>query len=210
MFTRKLKPDEQNLLVQIENLVQATTEGPFKDPPQVLEVLKFAVAIGQKIPDPVNPMLLASAALLHEVGRGVLPGGTAGGLLGAAVVESFLRSTNLSDHERVQTLRSVTAVSAQEVCQLESPEERVLSDAIQLESCSMLGVLRDVRAARTSLADYIKSERVRRKLSFDKLYFDASREVGQPIYRQGEIFLKTVEQACYGATAKLKDVGLPV
>lgn len=210
MFSRLLKPDEKALLVRMESFVRATTAGPLADPPQALEVVRLSVEIGKKVPEPVNPVVLIASSLLYQVGAGVLPSGEARGFLGASIVESFLLPTNLSQNDRVRIVQAISSVTNPGLCPPENIEERVVADAVQLESLGMIGVFRAVRALEGTLDAYIKAERPRRQKSFDGLFFEASRDLGRPIFRQGDVFLKTVEQAYLSCTSRLEDIALPV
>lgn len=209
MFKRKLKHDERATLATIETLVRQAGGGSPGDPPRALDVLKYATAIGMKVSDSVNPVVLTASALLQQVGSSHSSGGSAGAFLGASLVEVFLRSTNLSDSERVQIVRAVGAVTAPDLCPLESVEEKIVWDAVQIESFGMMGTLCAIRASTASLADTIRAERARRKSSYDKLHYEVSRTVGQPVFRQGDVFIKTVEQAYFASASDLKDLELP-
>ncbi|MBI3890280.1 MAG: hypothetical protein HY303_01970 [Candidatus Wallbacteria bacterium] len=209
MFSRKLKPDEQALLQRIENLVHGSFRGGSADPPQAMEVLRIAVAVGAKVSEPVNPIVLTASALLYRLATGLVPPGPAGGFVGASVSEAFLRSTNLSERERVQIVRAVSAVASPEFCVPETAEERIVADAVDIEGFGMMGTLRALRLSDAGLGTFIKDERVRRKARFDALHFDASREIGQTIYQQGDVYLKTVEKAYHASASGLKDAALP-
>jgi hypothetical protein len=210
MFSRKLKPDERLLLERVEDLVRRTFDGLSADPPQPLEVLKVAVAIGAEVTEPVNPIVLSASALAYRFARGLVPDGPAGGFVGAAVVEAFLRSTNLSERERVQIVRAVSAIGSPEYCPAETVEERVVADAVAIEALGMMGILRAMRESPAGLGSFIRDERQRRKHRFDALHFDASREIAQTMFQQGDVFLKTVEKAYHASAARLADAALPV
>jgi putative nucleotidyltransferase with HDIG domain len=104
LFSRNLTDKE---LEKIQNMVEFIKEkhhgSEGHDYSHVLEVTRYAIDISKNLEEEVDPFVVISGALLHDIGRVGEESGSMHGLMGGAIAEEYLEGI---EKDRVRRRRS--------------------------------------------------------------------------------------------------------
>ncbi|MGR0480860.1 MAG: HD domain-containing protein [Candidatus Electronema sp. V4] len=116
-------------------------EGGPHGPDHTERVVQNALAIGRELGARLD--ILASAALLHDIGRSAesrSKGGVCHAETGAELAESILRELNYSTDDRAAICHCIRAHRFRGCTQPESLEAKILFDADKLDSIGAVGI----------------------------------------------------------------------
>ena len=213
MFTRNLSDEEVAIIRNIEVFVRDkhdTLQG--HDYSHVLAVAHYAIEIAKLIPDPVNPFVLICGALFHDIGRVGTRSGRVHGLRGATIAMEYLRAISIEDEIREQIVRIVVRHTETSMLPPETVAEKVVYDADDLDRLGLMGMLRGmmVGAADQSMEDIIENRLEKRKKDFDRLYFQASRELGRKLYEETLKLIDFIRDSLDQRSIEIRKLNLPV
>ena len=213
MFTRNLSDEEVAIIRNIEVFVRDkhdTLQG--HDYSHVLAVAHYAIEIAKLIPDPVNPFVLICGALFHDIGRVGTRSGRVHGLRGATIAMEYLRAISVEDEIREQIVRIVVRHTETSMLPPETVAEKVVYDADDLDRLGLMGMLRGmmVGAADQSMEDIIENRLEKRKKDFDRLYFQASRELGRKLYEETLKLIDFIRDSLDQRSIEIRKLNLPV
>lgn len=185
MFTRKLNNKEQEIIKRIIQFVEDKHKNELgHDYSHVLEVCRWAIEIGNKIPDPADPFVAICGALLHDIGRVGAPDGRLHGIDGGARVYEFLASLGVDDETTRKITRIVVRHSPTSHIPPQSIEEKIVFDADDIERLGLMGMIRGIMGKQGSL-EYIINYRIKSRLAdYQKLFFEESKELAAPYYAE--------------------------
>ncbi|MFQ5974796.1 MAG: HD domain-containing protein [Candidatus Hydrothermarchaeales archaeon] len=196
MYERKLTDEEKEYLKQIVEFVKekhAGSEG--HDYSHVLHVTELAMEIAEKIPEKADPFLIATGALLHDIGRVNRESGTFHGLEGAAIAEEYLEATGVDFETMEKITRIIVRHTPTSMIPPESIEEKAVFDADTLDRQGWMGVLRGLLGKRGSIEEIFDYVIKKRKADYDKLKFDVSKEMGKEDHKELEFLVDRMEKA---------------
>ena len=213
MFTRNLNEDEVGIIGSIETFIRDkhdTSQG--HDYSHVLAVTRYAIEIAKQIPDPVDPFVLICGALFHDIGRVGTKTGRLHGLRGATITEEYLKTIDIEDEIREQIVRIVVRHTETSMLPPETVAERVVYDADDLDRLGWMGMLRGmmVGAADRSMEDIIENRLEKRKKDYDRLYFQASRELGRELYEETLQLIEFIRASLDQRCVEISKLNLPV
>lgn len=213
MFTKNLNDDEVGIIGNIETFVRDkhdTLQG--HDYSHVLAVTHYAIEIAKRIADPIDPFVLICGALFHDIGRVGTVNGRLHGLRGATIAEEYLEAIGIKDEIREQIVRIVVRHTETSMLPPETVAERVVYDADDLDRLGLMGMLRGmmVGAADRSMEDIIENRLERRKKDFDRLYFQASREIGRKLYEETLKLIDFIRDSLNQRNTEISKLSLPV
>lgn len=210
MFSRSLKSDEVELLHRIAGFIKETAARKAADVSHSFEVVRLSIEIGQKIPHPVNPLVLILTALFHDLGERVAGESPVSGFVGAALAESLLRVTTVSDVDRMRIVRAVALAGPREIIPPESTEEKVVADAQRLARMGIMGVLQMALQSGAAGTHILHERLTRARTDYEGLHFDESKRIGEPLYQQTKILTESLEKASRLRPIDLSQIPLPV
>lgn len=207
MFTRKLTDEEMKVIKKIIALVEDKHRKEMgHDYSHVLEVCRWSIEIGSLIQDPVDPFITLCGALLHDLGRVGAPSGAFHGLDGGARAEEFLESLSISPEIISQVTRIVVRHTPTSMIPPETPEEKVVYDADDIERLGLMGMVRGIMG-KTGSMDEVMRDRIRKRIAdFDKLYYPISRELAKPYYEETLILVKRLEEALQKRVRQINEI----
>ena len=193
MFERNLTPDEVDLIYTIRKFIEkkhSACEG--HDYSHVLEVARYSIAIAERIPEQVNPFTLIVGALFHDIGRVDATTGNLHGLIGGGIAEEFLKTSGV-DQESIQKIcRIVVRHTETSMLPPETIEEKIVYDADDLDRLGLMGMLRGIMGKTGSIKDILEDRLQKRKKDFERLHFEASRELGRELYNETLLLIKLI------------------
>ncbi|MBE0477747.1 HD domain-containing protein [Candidatus Aerophobetes bacterium] len=210
MFSRSLNKKEIKLLEMIEEFVRdkhAESEG--HDYSHVLQVAKNAIKIAKKVPDQVDPFVLICGALFHDLGRVDQLSGILHGLRGAALVEQFLKATEIDAETGKRIVRIVTRHTSTSHIPPETMEEKIVYDADTLDRFGWVGLLRGIIGKKGSLEDIIEKVIIRRSEDYNKLIFKESREIGREAHEETLFFVQKLKRDIGNRLKGVKEIPFP-
>ncbi len=213
MFTRNLDKKEIAVIHKIELYVRDkhdTLQG--HDYSHVLAVTNYAIEIAKRIPDAVDPFVLICGALFHDIGRVGTQTGRLHGLRGAAIAGEYLRAIDIEDEIRERIVRIVVRHTETSMLPPETVAEKVVFDADDLDRLGLMGMLRGmmVGAASRSMEDIIENRLHKRKKDYDRLHFQASRELGRTLYEETLQLIEFIKNSLDQRNIKITKLNLPV
>ena len=187
MFTRNLSEEEVAIIHKMEVFVRDkhdTLQG--HDYSHIIAVTNYAIEIAKRIPDPVDPFVLICGALLHDIGRVGTKTGRLHGLRGATITEEYLRAIGIEDEIREQIVRVVVRHTETSMLPPETIIEKVVFDADDLDRLGLMGMLRGMMVGDVdqSMEGIIENRLKKRKRDYQRLHFQASRELGRTLYEE--------------------------
>lgn len=213
MFTRNLDKEEISIIHKIEMFIRDKHDKlQGHDYSHVLSVTQYAIEIAKRIPDPVDPFILICGALFHDIGRVGTGTGRLHGLRGATITEEYLRAIGTKDEIRNQIVRIVVRHTETSMLSPETVAEKVVFDADDLDRLGLMGMLRGMMVgdADRSMDDIIENRLEKRKKDYEKLHFQASRDLGRELYDETlhliDIIQKSLNQRC----SEISKLNLPV
>jgi uncharacterized protein len=213
MFTRNLSKKEVAVIQKIELYVRDkhdTLQG--HDYSHVLAVTNYAIEIARQIPDAVDPFVLICGSLFHDIGRVGTQTGRLHGLRGAAIAGEYLRAIDIEDEIREQIVRIVVRHTETSMLPPETVAEKVVFDADDLDRLGLMGMLRGmmVGAANRSMEDIIENRLQKRKKDYDRLHFQASRDLGKKLYEETLQLIDFIKRSLDQRNVKITKLNLPV
>jgi len=213
MFTSHLSEEEVAIIRKIEVFVRDKHDKlQGHDYSHVLAVTKYAIEIAQRIPDSVDPFVLICGALFHDIGRVGTITGRLHGLRGATIANEYLRAVGIGDEMREQIVRIVVRHTETSMLPPETVTEKVVFDADDLDRLGLLGMLRGmmVRNVDWSMQDIIENRLEKRKKDYQKLYFQASRELGQELYEETLQLIDFIQDSLNKRRHEISKLNLPI
>ncbi|UCB44821.1 MAG: HD domain-containing protein [Spirochaetota bacterium] len=213
MFTRKLTKNEVAIIHEIEKYVRDkhdTLQG--HDYSHVLAVANYAIEIAHKIKEPVDPFIMICGALFHDIGRVGTQTGRLHGLRGAAIAGEYLRAIDIDEETREQIVRIVVRHTETSMLPPETVAEKVVFDADDLDRLGLMGMLRGmmVGAASRSMEDIIENRLQKRKKDYDRLHFQASRDLGKKLYDETLQLIDFIKNSLKQRNVKITKLNLPI
>jgi uncharacterized protein len=210
MFERKLTQDEVDLIYTIKKFIEkkhSACEG--HDYSHVLEVARYSIAIAERIPEKVDPFTLIVGALFHDIGRVDATTGNLHGLIGGGITEEFL-STSGVDRETTEIICSIV-VRHTETSMLppQTIEEKIVYDADDLDRLGLMGMLRGIMGKTGSIKDILEDRLQKRKKDFERLHFEASRELGRELYNETLLLIKLISNSLSRRIHDIEELKLP-
>jgi putative nucleotidyltransferase with HDIG domain len=211
MFAKKLSKEEKEIIKEIESLVRDkhdTLQG--HDYSHVLAVAHYSTEIARRIPDPVDPFVMLCGALFHDIGRVGTQTGRLHGLRGATIAEEYLRAIGIETGTREKIVRIVVRHTETSMLPPETMEEKVVFDADDLDRLGLMGMLRGmmVGSASRSMEDIIENRLQKRKKDYDRLHFQASRELGRELYDETLKLIDFIQNSLNQRYLKIKELDL--
>lgn len=210
MFIRPLKSDEMELIKMVECFIrESASDKGAGDPSQTFETVRLALEIGQKIPHPINPLILVLTTLFQDLGRRMTGDTSISGFMAAALSESFLKVTTVTDIDRLQIARAVSKAGARGVVPLDTVEQLVVADCVRLNRLGMIAVV-DLLAKiggdhETALRDHLQECRD----TYAALHFEESKELGKPLLEQSEILVESLGRVYSLRPSSLEEIDFP-
>ncbi len=185
MFSRKLTKKEIELLkIVVEFIKTKHIKEMGHDYSHVLEVCRWAIEISLKIKEPVDPFIIVCGALLHDIGRVGAQDGSFHGIDGGSRAREFLESLIQDQDVIVKITRLVVRHTPTSMIPPASTEEKVVCDADGIERLGIMGMIRGIMGKKGSM-EFIIKDRIRKRLQdYDKLFFEESKEMAEPLYRR--------------------------
>jgi putative nucleotidyltransferase with HDIG domain len=213
MFTRHLSEEEVAIIRKIEVFVRdkhVKLQG--HDYSHVLAVTKYAIEIAQRIPDSVDPFVLICGALFHDIGRVEATTGRMHGLRGATIADEYMRAIGIGHEIREQIVGIVVRHTETSMLPPETVAEKVVFDADDLDRLGILGMLRGmmVKNVDWSMQDIIENRLEKRKKDYQKLYFQASRELGQELYEETLQLIDFIQDSLNKRCHEISKLNLPI
>ena len=211
MFTRNLKKKEIEIIHAIEDFIRDkhdTLQG--HDYSHVLAVAHYAVKIAKRITEPVDPFVMICGALFHDIGRVGTQTGRLHGLRGATITEEYMRAVGIEDEIREQIVRIVVRHTETSMLPPETVAEKVVFDADDLDRLGLMGMLRGmmVGAVSRSMEDIIENRLQKRKKDYERLHFQASREIGRELYEETLKLIDFIQNSLSQRYLKIKKLDL--
>ena len=179
VFERKLSEEEKKMLLKMQDFVKvAHAESSSHDFAHVLCVCRYAIQIGQQIPEIADPFIVCAGALLHDIGKTNTAFAHIHGLLGGALAEEFLDGLNVDPVMRDGICRAVIRHTPTSMIPPETTEEKIVYDADTLDRIGLMGLLRGFIGKQGAMHKIIRTYSKKRMLDFGKLHYDVSRDIG--------------------------------
>ena len=213
MFTRNLTEDEIATIRKIEVFVRDKHDKlQGHDYSHVLAVTQYAIEIGQRIPDPVDPFVVICGALFHDIGRVGTTSGRLHGLRGATITEEYLRAIGIGNEIREQIVRIVVRHTETSMLSPETTAEKVVFDADDLDRLGLMGMLRGMMVGPVDLSmeDIIENRLEKRKKDYQRLHFEASRELGRKLYKETLQLIDYIQDSLNQRCTEISKLNLPV
>lgn len=213
MFTRSLSEDEVAIIRKIEVFIQDKHDKlQGHDYSHVMAVTNYAIEIAQRIPDTVDPFVLICGALFHDIGRSGTTTGRLHGLRGAAIAGEYLKAIGIGDEIREQIVRIVVRHTETSMLPPEAVAEKVVFDADDLDRLGLIGMLRGMMVgyADRSMEDIIENRLGKRKKDYQRLYFQASREIGRKSYEETLQLIDFIQDSLNKRCHEISKLNLPI
>ncbi|MFH1063557.1 MAG: HD domain-containing protein, partial [Candidatus Woesearchaeota archaeon] len=184
-FKRKLYPEELKIIEHIVDFVKDKhhrAEG--HDYSHVLEVCRLSIEIAREIKDSVDPFILLSGALLHDIGRINAPNGLFHGIDGAARANELLKSYIDDERVSMSIQRVIVAHTPESMIPPRTPEEKVVFDADTIERLGFMGMVRGIMGKSGTMEDIIDDRIHKRLADYDKLYYRTSQKMAKKAYKE--------------------------
>ena len=212
MFTRNLSEEEVAIIHKIELFIRDKHDKlQGHDYSHVLAVTNYSIEIAQRIPEPVDPFVLICGALFHDIGRVGTFTGRLHGLRGATITEEYLRAIGIGREIREQIVRIVVRHTETSMLPPETVAEKVVFDADDLDRLGLMGMLRGmmVGSADRSMEDIIENRLEKRKKDYQRLHFQASRELGRKSYEETLQLIDFIRDSLKQRYTEISKLNLP-
>ncbi|MFW6137849.1 MAG: HD domain-containing protein [Spirochaetota bacterium] len=213
MFTRNLSEEEVYIIHKIESFVRDKHDNlQGHDYSHVIAVANYATEIARRIPEPVDPFVLICGALFHDIGRVGTMTGRLHGLRGATITEEYLRAIGIQEETRKQIVRIVVRHTKTSMLPPQTTAEKVVFDADDLDRLGLMGMLRGmmVGAVNRSMEEIIDNRLQKRKKDYERLHFQASRELGQGLYQETLQLIDFIQHSMDQRYSQITTLNLPV
>ena len=208
VFSRQLTKKELEQLLNMQEFVRlAHAESDSHDYSHVFTVCRYAIDIAKDIPDPVDPFVCIAGALLHDIGKTNTVFAHIHGLFGGGLAEEYLDGIGVDRAIRDAVCRVVIRHSPTSMIPPETPEEIVVYDADTLDRLGLMGLLRGFIGKTGDSMEHIMTKYMeKRKLDYDKLNYDFSKEFGDSLHQELLKFLFIVEKRLNERMASIEGI----
>ncbi|MCP4760481.1 MAG: HD domain-containing protein [archaeon] len=194
VFLRKLSDKEIKQLQVMQDFVKnAHSHSTSHDYSHVLSVCKNAIQIAKKIKEEVDPFVIISASLLHDIGKTNNLFSHIHGLLGGALAEEFLDGINLDEDYKNRICRAVIRHTPTSLLPPETNEEKVIFDADALDRIGLMGLLRGFIGKSGSMSDILTKYMNKRLLTYEQLQFEESKRMCDLKNNEMETYISIIE-----------------
>jgi len=212
MFIRNLSEEEVAIIRKMEVFIRDKhdiLQG--HDYSHIIAVTNYAIEIAKRIPDPVDPFVLICGALFHDVGRIGTRTGRLHGLRGATIAEEYLRAISIEDEIREQIVRVVVRHTETSMLPPETVIEKIVFDADDLDRLGLMGMLRGMMVGDVDLSmeNIINNRLKKRKKDYQRLHFQASRELGRTLYDETLQLIDFIQKSLNQRYLKITKLNLP-
>jgi len=191
-------------------ITESAAEKNARDPSETFERVRLALEIGQKLPHPVDPLILIMTALFDDLGRRLTGDASISGFMAAAFADSFLKVTSVSDVDRLQIARALAKFGARGVVPLDSVEQMVLSDADKVGRLGMVGVITEVSRASGSRSVALKRYLEKSENQFEGLNFQESKQVAETLFHQTRVLVESLAKSYELRPESLDQIDFPI
>ena len=213
MFSRNLTAEEVDIIHNIEVFIRDKHDKlQGHDYSHILAVTHYSIEIARKIPEPVDPFTTICGALFHDIGRVGTNTGRLHGLRGATIAEEYLKAINIDNETREQIVRIVVRHSETSMLPPETVAEKVVYDADDLDRLGLMGMLRGmmVGGKELSMDDIINNRLEKRKKDYERLHFQASRDLGHELFEETLQLIKFIKTSMGKRWKEISKLDLPV
>ena len=213
MFIRNLTAEEIDIIHNIELFVRDKHDKlQGHDYSHVLAVTHYSIEIARNIPEPVDPFVTICGALFHDIGRVGTNTGRLHGLRGATIAEEYLKAIDIDNETREQIVRIVVRHSETSMLPPETVSEKVVYDADDLDRLGLMGMLRGmmVGGAERSMDDIINNRLEKRMKDYERLHFQASRDLGRKLYEETLKLIEFIKASMNQRLKEFNKLDLPV
>ncbi|MBN2531742.1 MAG: HD domain-containing protein [Spirochaetales bacterium] len=211
MFERKLSEKEVDLINKIIQFIEEKHSGSEgHDYSHVLEVARYSIQIAERISEKVDPFILITGALFHDIGRVDAPSGRLHGLLGGSIAEGFLKTTWVEPDAIKKICSIVVRHTPTSMLPPLSTEEKIVFDADALDRLGLMGMLRGIMGKAGSIKEILEDRLEKRKQDFSKLHFKESEELGRALYKETLMLIKLIDNSLARRIRNIEELKLPV
>jgi putative nucleotidyltransferase with HDIG domain len=194
VFSKQLTPEEIRILLRIQEFVRAAhAHSESHDYSHVLTVCRYSIQIAKEIPEPVDPFVVCTAAILHDIGKTTSIFSHLHGLLGGALAEEYLDGLKIDPELRDIICRIVIRHTPTSMIPPETVEEKIIYDADTLDRLGLIGLLRGFIGKSGSMPEIIRKYNKTRLDDFSKLHFDVSKRIGDAKNEELSAYIEIVE-----------------
>jgi len=213
MFSRNLTAEEVEIIHNIEMFVRDKHDKlQGHDYSHILAVTHYSIEIARSISEPVDPFTTICGALFHDIGRVGTNTGRLHGLRGATIAEEYLKAIDIDNETREQIVRIVVRHSETSMLPPETVAEKVVYDADDLDRLGLMGMLRGmmVGGKELSMDNIINNRLEKRKKDYERLHFQASRDLGRELYEETLQLIKFIKTSMNKRWKEISKLDLPV
>jgi uncharacterized protein len=91
----------------------------------------------------------------------------------------------------------------------ETIEEKIVYDADDLDRLGLMGMLRGIMGKTGSIKDILEDRLQKRKKDFERLHFEASRELGRELYNETLLLIKLISNSLNRRINDIEELKLP-
>lgn len=196
MFKRTLTSKEIDVIKKTAEFVKKKHESHTgHDYAHIVEVCRWAIEIGIRIKDEVDPFVVLCGSLLHDIGRIGAFDGSFHGIDGGTRAREFLNSL-LDDQEMVSIISAlVVRHTPTSMIEPKTLEEKIICDADGIDRLGLMGLVRGITNRKGSM-EFIIKDRIKKRLQdYDKLYFNESKKLADPYYSETLRLVAVIENA---------------
>lgn len=207
MFKRELSKKEIEILKSVIEFIRIKHSSEMgHDYSHVLEVCRFAIEIGKAIKEPLDPFITICGALMHDIGRVGASDGRFHGIDGGSRAREFLEGVIEDSETIVKITKLIVRHTPTSMIEPKTNEEKVVCDADGIERLGLMGMVRGIMG-KTGSMEFIIKDRIKKRLSdFDKLFFDESRKIALPYYKETLAIVRSLERALDQRIEQIKDI----
>jgi uncharacterized protein len=193
-FKRKLNEKEIEQLRTMQEFVKnAHYHSTSHDYAHVLSVCRNAIQIAKKIEHEVDPFVIISAALLHDIGKTNNLFSHIHGLLGGALAEEFLDGIRIESKLKDRICRAVIRHTPTSLLPPETNEEKVIFDADALDRIGLMGLLRGFIGKTGSMNEILTKYMNKRLQTYESLNFNATKDMCDLANKEMEAYISIIE-----------------
>lgn len=207
MFTRALTEKELEILLRIQEFVRRNhAKSDSHDYSHVFTVTRTAIQISKNIEDPIDPFIVISGALLHDIGKTTNDFAGFHGLFGGSIAEEFLEGLEIDKALSEKICRVVVRHTPTSSIPPITPEEKVVYDADTLDRLGLMGLLRGFIGKEGSMQEILEKYMARRQQDYEKLNYEYSRDLGMMGAQELEGFSHVIQKRLDDRMSKIEDI----
>lgn len=196
VFNKKLSEQETLIIQKIIRFIEEKhnrCEG--HDFSHILQVVKYAIEIGNGIKEEADPFITICGALLHDIGRINAPNGMFHGIDGGSRAEEFLESL-IEDNFVINLIEKVIVRhTPTSHIRPESVEEKIVYDADGLDRLGLIGMMRGVMGKKGTITGIIINRIEKRIRDYGRLHFEVSRQLAKKPQKETLEFIARLRAA---------------